>query len=1554
MLEEFCNSTFWNDSFLDRPDADFPLCFEQTVLVWIPLGFLWLLTPWHFFHIYKSRTKKSSLTKLYLTKQVLVVLLLITSVIELALILVESSGQTTLPAVQYTNPCLYIVTWILVLVTHHFRRWCVKKDSWILCIFWVFSMVCGVFQFQTLIRILLKGNNSNLAGFCLYFISYGIQVLMLIISSISETTPETKASSNNPSATASFLSSLTFSWFDSIIWKGYKHPLTLEDVWDLNEEQKTHEISKIFTKHMETEMKKAKQALKKRCQKRKSRDTSEARMNGPNASQSQDNLVLEDMKQKKKKKESESGTTQDFAKSWLAKALFKTFRSVLIMSFIAKVIQDVLMFLSPQLLKLMISFASDSSAYAWQGYGYSALFFVVALIQSFSLQWYFQYCFILGMTVRTTLMAAVYRKTLTISNNARKQYTVGETVNLMSVDAQRFMDVTNFIHLLWSCPFQIVLSIVFLWMELGPSVLAGLGVMILLIPINAFLATKSRAIQVENMKNKDKRLKVMNEILSGIKILKYFAWEPSFIEQIQGIRKKELKNLLSFSLLQSVVVFIFNLAPVLVSVVTFTVYVLVDENNVLDAQKAFTSITLFNILRFPLSMLPLLISSILQVSVSADRLERYLTGDDLDTSNIRNDAHTDKAIQFHETSFTWDHNVSPAIQNVTLDIKTGQLIAVVGAVGSGKSSLISAMLGEMEPIHGHINIKGSVGYVPQQSWIQNGTVRDNILFGSPLDEKRYQQVLEACALLPDLKVLPGGDLAEIGEKGINLSGGQKQRVSLARAVYSNSDIYILDDPLSAVDAHVGKHLFNKVIGPNGLLKNKTRLLVTHGIHFLPYVDEVVVLVNGKIVEKGSYSTLLANKATFAKNLKLYARQGSSEGEATVGDGVEREDEDDSGLIPSIEEIPTEAISMTLKRENNFQRTLSLRSRSGSNRHQKSLRSSLKIGDMKTKQKENQKMVKGQKLIEKETVETGKVKFSILMKYLNAMGWWLFTFILFGYMANSASFIGSNFWLTEWTNDAQRYWNQTYPASQRDLRIAIYGVLGFAQGFFVLLASLLTAYGAVSASQGLHEQLLDNILRAPMSFFDTTPTGRIVNRFANDISTADDTLPMSLRSWIICFFGIISTLIMICMATPVFGIIMIPLAVIYILVQRFYVATSRQLKRLDSVTKSPIYSHFSETVSGLPIIRAFEHQQRFLKQNENIIDTNQKCMFSWITSNRWAAIRLELVGNLVVFFSSLLIVIYRNDLKGDLVGLVLSNALNITQTLNWLVRMTSELETNIVAVERINEYIRVKNEAQWITEKRPPDDWPSKGEIQFTDYQVRYRPELDLTLKGITCNIGSTEKVGIVGRTGAGKSSLTNCLFRILEAAGGQITIDGIDIASIGLHDLRNKLTIIPQDPILFSGSLRMNLDPFNKYSDEEIWKALELAHLKPYVEGLPQGLTYEVSEAGDNFSVGQRQLLCLGRALLRKSKILIMDEATAAVDLETDNLIQATIRKEFSNCTVITIAHRLHTIMDSDRVMVLDRGEIVEYDSPDKLLQRSGPFYFMAKDAGIEGSNTSL
>lgn len=1549
ILDEFCGSTFWNYSYIDNPHPDLPVCFEQTVLVWVPLGFLLLISPWNINGFCRGKSPKGAPSKLYAIKQILAGLLFLTAIAGLGVTLGEDfspnsdakiNGRNA--AVFYTNPVLFAVSWILIMLCHEsLRRKTKSVDSGSLFMFWLLLVVCDIFPFQTLLRKALEEEGiSDLPRFCLFYITFGLELLSLVFSGIADVPPEArKLAKKNPEAGAAYLSRITFNWFNSMVFKGFRKPLVQEDLWDLNLKDSTGYIYDGFEKVMEEELGQARQRFQKRLTKDNAKRRQELHQNGLSKGISQDVLVMEEKGKDKKKKKEKKEAKEQYPKSWLIMTILKTFRWLLFESAVFKLLYDLLAFASPQLLRLMISFTRDSSVYLWEGYMYAILLLLVAIVQSLFLQQYFQRCFVLGMKVRTALMAAVYKKALIMSNDTRQESTVGETVNLMSADAQRFNDVTNFIHLLWSCPLQIALSIYFLWLELGPSVLAGLAVMILMAPINALLATKSRDLQAKNMKLKDKRMKIMNEILNGIKVLKLYAWEPSFETMILAIREQELQLMRKFAYLSSISTFIFNAAPALVSLATFGVFVGVSPDNILDAEKAFTSISLFNILRFPLAMLPMLIAAMVQTTVSRKRLEKFLGGEDLDTSGVSHDPSLSSVISISDGAFSWSKDSEPSLKNVSLEVKPGRLLAVVGAVGSGKSSLLSALLGEMHNCKGSINMKGSVAYVPQQAWIQNATLRDNILFGSEYDEAKYEKVVDACALKPDLQLFAGGDQTEIGEKGINLSGGQKQRVSLARATYNNADTYLLDDPLSAVDSHVAKHLFERVIGPKGLLKDKTRVLVTHGISFLPYVDEIVVLKDGVVSEVGSYDSLKASGAAFSEFLNTYAKEQSKS--SPKDDSSDTEEVD---LVPESEEPqpdspPQDVVSVTLKRENSLRHSQRRSMRNGSIRSRKN--------DSIRSKKTSDETKKGQRLIEKEAMETGTVKFSVYLQYLRSMGW-CFSFWVFAmYFIQNVAVIGSNLWLSDWTNDAEEYGNRTYPNSLRDTRVGVFGALGLAQGVFIFLGTFFLADGAVSASRILHSRLLANVLRVPMMFFDTTPSGRVVNRFAKDMFTVDEMIPMSFRSWTLCLLGVLGTLFVICLATPLFTAVIVPLAVIYYFVQRFYVATSRQLRRLDSVSRSPIYSHFGETVAGLSVIRAYGHQERFLNHNEKTMDENLKSVYPWIVSNRWLAIRLEFLGNLVVFFSALFAVLSRDTLSSGLVGLSISYSLNVTQTLNWLVRMTSELETNIVAVERVSEYTEIENEAPWTTRNRPQESWPETGKIRFEDYKVRYRPELDLVLHGVTCNIDSNEKIGIVGRTGAGKSSLTNCLFRIIEAADGKILIDDIDIASIGLHDLRSKLTIIPQDPVLFSGSLRMNLDPFQKFSDEELWRALELSHLREFATALPEGLEYEVSEGGENLSVGQRQLVCLARALLRKTRILILDEATAAVDLETDDLIQTTIRKEFADCTVLTIAHRLNTILDSSRVMVLDAGKIVEFDSPSTLFQKKGHFYSMAKDAGI-------
>ncbi|XP_010213933.1 PREDICTED: canalicular multispecific organic anion transporter 2 isoform X2 [Tinamus guttatus] len=1167
--------------------------------------------------------------------------------------------------------------------------------------------------------------------------------------------------------------------------------------------------------------------------------------------------------------------------------------------------------------------------------------FTCTVLQTLILHQHFQYCFVSGMRLRTGIIGMIYRKSLVITNSAKRSSTVGEIVNLMSVDAQRFMDLMTFLNMLWSAPLQIFLALYFLWQTLGPSVLAGVAVMVLLIPLNAAIAMKTRAFQVEQMRHKDSRIKLMNEILSGIKVLKLYAWEPSFAAKVLEIRKNELRVLKKSAYLNSLSTFAWISAPFLVALTTFAVYVSVDEKNILDAEKAFVSLSLFNILRFPLSMLPQVISSIAQTSVSLKRIQQFLSHDELDPNCVETKAIAPGyAITVTNGTFSWGKEFKPSLKDINLLVPSGSLVAVVGHVGCGKSSLVSALLGEMEKLEGEVAVKGSVAYVPQQAWIQNATLKDNILFGQTRNEQKYQNVLEACALKTDLEVLPGGDQTEIGEKGINLSGGQRQRVSLARAVFSNADIYLLDDPLSAVDSHVAKHIFDRVIGPDGVLKGKTRILVTHGISFLPQVDHIVVLVDGKVSEMGSYQELLKQNQAFSEFLRNYSLdEDIEEDEPTMEEEEVLLAEDTVSIHTDLAD--NEPVTNEVRKQ--FLRQLSVISSEGGECPNK-MSTRRRVCEKKPAEPPVPKKNHNEKLIQAESSETGRVKLAVFWQYMKAVSPVVSLVICFLYCCQNAAAIGANVWLSDWTNEPVVNGTQL----NTTMRIGVYAALGLLQGILVLISSFTLAMGGIKAARTLHAGLLENKFHTPQSFYDTTPTGRIINRFSKDIYVIDEVIPPTIMMFLGTFFTSLSTMIVIIASTPLFAVVIVPLALLYFFVQRFYVATSRQLKRLESVSRSPIYSHFSETITGASVIRAYGREKSFVAISDLKVDENQKSYYPGIVSNRWLGIRVEFVGNCVVLFAALFAVIGKNSLNAGLVGLSVSYALQVTMSLNWMVRMTSDLETNIVAVERIKEYSETETEAPWVIEdKRPPADWPSKGELEFVNYSVRYRKGLDLVLQDLNLQVHGGEKIGIVGRTGAGKSSMTLCLFRILEAVKGEIKIDGVKISDIGLHDLRSKLTIIPQDPVLFSGTLRMNLDPFNKYSDEEIWKALELSHLKRFVSSQPSTLDYECSEGGENLSVGQRQSVCLARALLRKTRVLVLDEATAAVDLETDDFIQMTIRTQFEDCTVLTIAHRLNTIMDYTRVLVLDKGAIAEFDTPANLIASKGIFYSMAKDAGL-------
>ncbi|XP_018568571.1 multidrug resistance-associated protein 1 isoform X2 [Anoplophora glabripennis] len=1574
-LDNFCGGEFWNLNLTwNTNDPDFTKCFEKTVLVWIPCFFLWTFSSLEVYYLIKSKRRNIPWNWLNISKLVVTGILSILCLSDLVNAFKSADSDNVVYSVDIYSPLIKLFTFALSALLVVYNRKHGMPSSGLLFLFWLLLGVCGAVQFRSEIR---RAQRSEIPPGSKYFyisylIYYPLVLLMFLLNCFADKPPREskypKSERPCPEENASFLSRLLFTWFDSLAWTGFRKPLEATDLWDMKPEDSAKEIVPLFEKHWQNTL-----------------DKSGSYSPTQNAQFKSDVDHVAFVNSKKKKEAS------------VLPALVKSFGPTFAFGALLKLMQDILTFVSPQILGYIITYVRKGQ-YEWRGYFFTALLFITATIQTLLLAQYFNRMFIVGMRIRTALISTIYRKSLKISNSARKETTVGEIVNLMSVDAQKFIELTAFLNMIWSAPLQIILSLYFLWYELGPSVLAGLAVMIILIPVNGFIANKVKTLQIKQMKNKDERVKLMNEILSGIKVLKLYAWEPSFENQVLKIRNKEIKVLKSAAYLNAGTSFIWSCAPFLVtlvtfimfvysdssnvltleltfksltlfaimripmsllplllvyivevSLVTFATFVLVDENNVLDANKAYVSISLFNILRFPMSMLPMMISNLVQTYVSVKRINRFMNSEELDPNNVTHDSFEADPLIIEKGTFSWGDD--PILKNINIRLKKQTLTAVVGTVGSGKSSLISAFLGEMDKVSGRVNTVGRIAYVSQQAWIQNATLKDNILFGKKFDKVLYNKVIEMCALKADFEMLPGGDQTEIGEKGINLSGGQKQRVSLARAVYSDADIYFLDDPLSAVDSHVGKHIFDKVIGPKGMLRYKTKVLVTHGITYLPQTDSIIVIKDGEVSESGTYQELLDKKGAFAEFLLQHITE-----DVDTDDGLGKQIKTDLDEIKdqlvgtALSEEVTRRLSRHRSRvseshsECGSDRILngSLQRQKSSDSTDKSLRR--RAGSIEESKNDSPKG----KLIEIEKAETGSVSWDVYKHYLKSIGLFLtFATILLNMVFQGFS-IGSNVWLGVWANDSSLNVNGTVNTARRDLYLGVYGALGIGQAVTSVFSELAPGLGCVAAAKGLHQLLTSGVFRSPMTFFDTTPLGRILSRFSKDIEVVDNSLPWYVSDGVYCFFEVIGTIAVISYTTPLFMLVIVPIGLLYYFIQRFYVATSRQLKRLESVSRSPIYSHFGETVTGVQAIRAYGQQERFISESEYKVDLNQVCYYPSVISNRWLAVRLEMIGNLIILFASLFAVLGKEQ-DPSLVGLSITYALQITQTLNWLVRMTSDVETNIVAVERIKEYGEAPQEAPWeIPNKNPSSAWPEHGSVEFNNYAVRYRPGLDLVLKGVDFHIKGGEKVGIVGRTGAGKSSLTLSLFRIIEAAQGQICIDGVNIAELGLHTLRSRLTIIPQDAVLFSGTLRMNLDPFDKHSDEEVWRALEHAHLKVFVSGLAAALNHEVSEGGENLSVGQRQLICLARALLRKTKVLVLDEATAAVDLETDDLIQTTIRTEFKTCTVLTIAHRLNTIMDSDRVIVLDKGQIVEFDTPANLLANPNTiFHGMCRDAGL-------
>ncbi|KAI8979837.1 hypothetical protein BDF20DRAFT_871958 [Mycotypha africana] len=1232
------------------------------------------------------------------------------------------------------------------------------------------------------------------------------------------------------------------------------------------------------------------------------------------------------------------------------------------------------------------------------------------------------------------------------TNAARKQEkeelslsNVGKVTNLMSVDADKLADIPSYMHLLYTAPVEVMVCMFYLYQLLGNAALVGLLVLLICFPITGYFTRKMSTNFTALTTAKDRRNELVNELLQGIRMIKFFAWEGNWKKKVNAARNEEMRKIIKAIVFEVLVNLLFVVVPVIVTACTFVWYTKVDGKE-LTASVAFVSITLFDMLRNPLIFVPEAINTLTEAHVSLKRISNYLEepeiDDNINTELVECLAGTSPEMSlarvgFEQSTFQWhldksnllsrdisNHNIldttnpiqssldsSSTFDGVSsqqrkfqlfvpkFDFPTGKLTIVCGPTGSGKSSFLNALLGEMDIASGRVYLPShtvlakdnspktdpnfpqlyldKVAYVAQQPFLQHASLRDNILFGLPYDSERYKKTLYQCALIKDLMILPDGDRTEIGEKGISLSGGQKQRVSLARAVYSYAKTVLLDDCLSAVDAHTSKHIFKKCL-TGDLLKGRTVILVTHQVKLcLPSAHYLIRIEDGNLI---AHDTV--------ENLKSTGRLYKLVDDNPENDGLNETNEDE------IEEIIDDE-----KEKANIAKL-----------------------DMDSKTDVG-------KLVKEESSAEGQVEMKVYTTYLSACGGWLFwlSLICTFALARFLIFI-ENWWLRIWAGayDAQlnlvvtngfsassyrmlstrlpnahttpntitsaieklnifQPWvfSETEPIDI-DYYIGVYVGICFAYILFDVGRNILMNWGSIRGARILFSSLLNSIIHAPMRFFDTTPVGRILNRFGKDVSTIDLQLAFSANILIECITGVIASILVITVITPQFLVIAIGVSCIYFIIGLFYLRISRELKRLNSVSRSPIYSHFTETLIGVTTIRAYGMEDQFMKQIYGKIDSYIAPFYYLWMSNRWLYARIEFTGAFVVLFTGLFLILNIDHIDAGMAGISLFYARSFLENIYWFIRQYTAVEMNLNSVERVQEYLELDQEPPAIIEgSRPPAAWPTTASVEVKDLVIRYAPELEPVLHGISFDIKPHEKVGIVGRTGSGKSTLALSFFRFLEASNGSISIDGIDISRIGVQDLRSKITIIPQDAVLFSGTIRSNLDPFEEYSDEEMWESLERAHLvKPSnnarfgqhgngqnipassstdstseerISSAIKSLTQLVSDGGNNFSQGQRQLLCLARALLKNSKLIIMDEATASVDFETDSKIQKTIREEFANSTLLCIAHRLRTVIDYDRVLVLDQGTVAEFDSPYNLIVRDsgvGIFKSMCEKSG--------
>ncbi|GER46690.1 multidrug resistance protein ABC transporter [Striga asiatica] len=1180
-------------------------------------------------------------------------------------------------------------------------------------------------------------------------------------------------------------------------------------------------------------------------------------------------------------------------KKSILKTIFTCYWKEIFISGFFAFLKVVTISLGPLLLKAFIAVVENEESFEHERYLLVVTLFFTKILESVSQrQWYFR-SRLVGLKIRSLLTAAVYKKQLKLSNSAKLEHSSGEIMNYVTVDCYRIGEFPFWFHQIWTTTLQLCFAILILFQSVGPATISSIIVIFLTVFCNMPIAKLQHKFQTKLMEAQDERLKLMNEALVNMKVLKLYAWEIHFMRAIEKLRLVEDVWLRAVQLRKAYNSFLFWCSPVLVSAATFgTCYVVGVK---LTSSNVFTFVATLRLVQDPVRSIPDVVGVFIQAKVAFVRIVRFLEAKELESSGVRKELIGGDcgivSVLFESADLSWDEKnaVNKAtVRDVSLEVKRGEKIAVCGEVGSGKSTLLAAILGEVPITKGNVQVHGTIAYVSQSAWIQTGTIRENILFGSSLNNARYQDTLERCSLVKDLELLPYGDLTEIGERGVNLSGGQKQRIQLARALYSDADIYLLDDPFSAVDAQTATSLFCEYV--MGALAKKTVLLVTHQVDFLPAFDSILLMSDGEILHAAPYNEMIATSQEFRDLINAHKE--------TAG---------------------TERLSEVTK---------------SSQRTEPSSSSSKEIHKAYA-EKKAKKTPGSDQLIKKEERETGDTGFKPYIIYLKQnrnRGFLIFSMAAMCHLTFVIGQIIQNSWMAANVDD---------PNFSTLRLILVYLLIGVISSLFLLTRTLTTVVLGMQSSRALFSKLLVSLFRAPMSFYDSTPLGRILSRVSVDLSIVDLDIPFNLVFTFGSTTNCYSNLVVLAVITWQVLFVSIPMIYLAIRLQKYYYASAKELMRINGTTKSFVANHLAESVAGATTIRAFKEEDRFFAKNLELIDTNASPFFHYFSANEWLIQRLETLSAAVLSFAGLCMVLLPSGtFSSGFIGMALSYGLSLNMSLVFSINNQCMLANYIISVERLDQYMHIASEApEVIEDNRPPVNWPAEGKVEIQDLKIRYRADGPLVLSGITCKFEGGHKIGIVGRTGSGKTTLIGALFRLVEPSGGKILVDGVDISTIGLHDLRSRFGIIPQDPTLFTGTVRYNLDPLCQHSDEEIWEVLGKCQLKEAVHEKEGGLDSPVVEDGSNWSMGQRQLFCLGRALLRRSKILVLDEATASIDNATDMILQKTIRNEFADCTVITVAHRIPTVMDSTMVLSISDGKLVEYDEPMKLIKREDSLF---------------